>query len=32
VIDYYQKAGRVVNIHANKPAADVEAQINSALK
>jgi adenylate kinase len=32
VIDYYNKAGRVANITANKPAKEVEAQIDSALK
>ena len=32
VIDYYKSAGRVANIHANKPAKEVEAQINQALK
>ena len=31
VIDYYSKAGRVSNITANKPAKEVEAQINTAL-
>ena len=32
VIDYYNKAGRVSNITANKPAKQVEAQIDTALK
>ena len=32
VIDYYNKAGRVSNIIANKPAKQVEAQIDTALK
>ena len=32
VIDYYAKAKKVTEIHANKPASDVEAQIAAALK
>jgi adenylate kinase len=32
VIDYYAQAKKVTEIHANKPAADVEAQIAAALK
>ena len=32
VIDYYAIAKKVTEIHANKPASDVEAQIAAALK
>ena len=32
VIDYYAKAKKVTEIHANKPASEVEAQIAAALK